>query len=112
MAILGRVCVMRGGIMERQGMPEKIYKNRQTGFAARFVGHYNVLTYAEAGKAIGLGGSRQGDLGLDAWRRPCALPAGLRRHRGEREMGQPWAPASAVRRGGHVLWERAEYSLY
>ncbi|MEG1775447.1 MAG: ABC transporter ATP-binding protein [Clostridia bacterium] len=54
MAISDRVCVMHNGIIEQQGTPVDIYKNPQSDFVARFIGHYNVFTPQEAGKLLGI----------------------------------------------------------
>ena len=52
MAVSDRICVMHDGVIEQQGAPEELYKRPQTEFVARFIGHYNVLTPAEAARVF------------------------------------------------------------
>ena len=53
MAISDRVCVMYNGVIEQQGKPDEIYKNPQSDFVARFIGHYNALSPQEAATVFG-----------------------------------------------------------
>lgn len=48
MAISDRVCVMHEGIITQEGEPNAIYKQPESEFVARFIGHYNVYDPQQA----------------------------------------------------------------
>ena len=54
MAISDRICVMHNGIIEQEGAPEDIYTQPKTTFVAQFIGHYNVLSPAQAAQLLGI----------------------------------------------------------
>lgn len=52
MSISDRVFVMHDGIIAQEGSPDAIYASPNSEFVARFIGHYNVLEPAAAGRLL------------------------------------------------------------
>lgn len=53
MSISDRIFLLNNGGIVQQGTPEEIYRNPSCEFAARFIGHFNVLTPEEAERLLG-----------------------------------------------------------
>ncbi|HML46030.1 MAG TPA: ABC transporter ATP-binding protein [Clostridia bacterium] len=53
MSISDRIFLLNNGVIVQQGTPEEIYSNPSCEFAARFIGHFNVLTPQEAERLLG-----------------------------------------------------------